>query len=88
VQARKAVSAYGLAVLQDDVGAKKILDEAEADLIVLALDAAARATGDPAAKQAISNLASAYLRFRDAWTGAAVQAIQAGTSHLESMCKS
>jgi hypothetical protein len=85
----KAVSTYGPAIVQDDVELKKTVDEAEIGIIVLVLDAAAKAAGDPAAKQSITNLASAYLRFRDAWTGAAappVEAILADTSRMESVC--
>jgi len=89
VKALRAVSTYGPAIVQDDVEVKKTVDEAEIDLIVLVLDAAAKAAGDPAARQSISNLANAYLRFRDAWTGAAappIEAILADTSRLQSVC--
>jgi hypothetical protein len=74
--------------VQDSVGIKRVLDKAETELIVLALDSAANAAGDPADKQAISNLANAYMRFRDAWSEAAAQAVLAGISHLDSVCKS
>jgi hypothetical protein len=89
VKTLSAVSTYGPAIVQDDVEVKKTVDEAEIDLIVLVLDAAAKAAGDLAARQSISNLANAYLRFRDAWTGAAappVEAILADTSRLQSVC--
>lgn len=91
VRALKAVSRYGPAVVKDRVAAEKTMDKLEIELIVLELDAAADVTGDPAAKQSIENLASAYSRFRDAWTGAAapsIEAILADTSHLEFICRS
>jgi hypothetical protein len=78
-------------VVRDAAGAKKIEDTVEIDLIVLALDAAADAAGDPAAKQSIRNLASAYSRFRDGWTGAiapSTEAILADTRRLDSVCGS
>jgi hypothetical protein len=88
-QALKAVSTYGPIVLRNAVEAKETLDKAEIELIVLALGAAADAAGDPEARQSISNLANAYSRFRDAWTGATVPPIEAilvDTSHLQSKC--
>jgi len=90
-RALQAVSSYGPSVVRDAVGAKKIQDTVEADLIVLALDAAADAAGDPAARQSIRNLASAYSRFRDGWTSAiapSMEAILADTRRLDSVCGS
>jgi hypothetical protein len=90
-RALQAVSSYGPSVARDAVEARKIQDTVEIDLIVLALDAAADAAGDPAAKQSIRNLTSAYSRFRDGLTGAiapSVEAILADTSRLESVCGS
>jgi hypothetical protein len=90
-RALTVVSTYGPIVLRNAVEAKETLDKAEIDLIVVALGAAADAAGDPAARQSVSNLASAYSRFRDAWTSATVppiEAILADTSHLESRCRS
>jgi hypothetical protein len=90
-RALEAVSTDGPAVVRNAVGAKKTLDEVEIDVIVFALDTAADVAGDPAVKQSIRNLANAYSRFHDAWTGAAApstEAILADTSHLESVCGS
>jgi hypothetical protein len=90
-RALQAVSSYGPSVVRDAVGAKKIQDTVETDLIVLALDAAADAAGDPAARQSIRSLASAYSRFRDSWTGAvapSMEAVLADTRHLDSVCGS
>src|SRR5262249_2471849 len=42
VEALKAVSTYGPAIVQDDVEVKKTVDEAEIGIIVLVLDAAAK----------------------------------------------
>jgi hypothetical protein len=85
------VSKWGPVIVQDHADAKKFLDKARISLIVLALDAAARATGNPAAKQSITNLADAYLRLKDAWSDATtppIEAVLSDTSRLESVCKS
>lgn len=85
-QALEAVRTYGLTVVDGKAEVEKLLDEAKVDLIVFALDAAARAANDPAAKQSISKLANAYLRLRDSWTDAAAQAVVSGTSNLNAVC--
>jgi hypothetical protein len=77
--------------VRNAIEARKTLDNVQIDLIVLTLDAAADVAGDPAAKQSIRNLANAYSRFRDAWTGTIAphtEAILADTSQLESVCGS
>jgi hypothetical protein len=90
-QALHAVSSHGPTVMRDAVGIRKIQDTVEIDLLVIALDGAARAVGDPAAKQSIANLASAYERFRDDTPGAIAPlmgAILADTRRLDLVCGS
>jgi hypothetical protein len=78
-------------VVRNAVAARKALDDAEIDLLVLALDGAADAAGNPGAKQSIRNLADAYSTYEDAWTGITApptEAILADTNDLDSACGS
>lgn len=89
VTAIKAVSTYGPVTIQDAAAAKKAVDKAEIEILVVALDLAADAATDPQAKQSIQSLANAYLSFQDAWTNLAappLSTVLADTSALESIC--
>jgi hypothetical protein len=86
-----AVSRYGPAVVRDSTGARQFLGRAEAELIVLALDAAADAAGHSADRQPIDSLARQYTKLRDGWSGTRasyLEAILAGTGRLQSVCGS
>jgi hypothetical protein len=89
VTAIKAVSAYGPVTVKDAATAKKAVDKAEIQILVVALDLAADAATAPQAKQSIQSLANAYLTFEDAWTNMAVpplSTVLADTSALEGIC--
>jgi hypothetical protein len=89
VEAIKAVSTYGPLIVTDASQAKKDVDKAEVEMIVVALDLAADAASDPQAKQSIQTLANAYLTFDDAWTNLAAPPLSdvlADTGGLQSVC--
>ncbi len=87
--ALNAVSKYGPTVVRDHNTLEKVLDDAEIELLVLALDAAADATGNPTKAQSIRNLASAYQKYRDAKGGevaSVTESILADTDRLDAVC--
>jgi hypothetical protein len=89
VTAIKAVSTYGPVTIQDAAAAKKAVDKAEIEILVVALDLAADAATDPQAKHSIQSLANAYLSFQDAWTNLAappLSTVLADTSALQGIC--
>ena len=79
-------------MVRDAVQAKKSLDKARIDLIVLALNEAANSAGNSKVKQPIINLVSGYLKLRDSLSGAVDSAVEqkllANTSNLKSECGS
>lgn len=87
-QALNAVATYGAAGVEGKSKVEDTVDEVKVNLILLVLDAASRATGDPEARQTIGNLADAYLKLKDTWSDAAVDAIVTATSDLRAVCKS
>jgi hypothetical protein len=91
-QALEAASTYGPAAVRDAVEDKESLDKAEIDLIVLVLNEAANSAGNPAVKQSIISLVTAYLKLRDSLSGTIDSAIEkrivGNTSNLKSKCGS
>jgi hypothetical protein len=89
-EALEAVSSYGPTVVREAAQGKEILDKAEIDLIVLALNGAAKSAGNSKVKQSIINLLSEYLQLRDSLSDAVDSAVEqkilANTSNLKSDC--
>jgi hypothetical protein len=88
--ALKAVSTYGPRAVGDLAKGHEDINKALVKVLVVALDAAADATDQPADKQAISNLANAYDEFvtttAELGSGAA-SALLKDTTNLDTACK-
>lgn len=91
-EALEAVSAYGPAAARDAIEDRESLEAAEIDLIVLALNEAAKSAGNSRVRQSIISLVGAYVKLRDSLSGTIDVAIEKGilanTSDLKSECGS